>query len=37
VLETFAAFERRNDVLLLVPAIRDRLLLGFRIRYLSGG
>jgi hypothetical protein len=36
-LETFAAFERRNDVLLLVPATRDRLLLGFRIRYLSGG
>lgn len=37
VLETFAAFERRNDVLILVPATRDRLLLGFRIRYLSGG
>jgi hypothetical protein len=37
VLETFAAFERRNDVLLLVPATRDRLLLGFRIRYLGGG
>ena len=37
VLETFAAFERRNDVLLLVPAIRDRLLIGFRIRFLSGG
>jgi hypothetical protein len=32
-LETFAAFERRNDVLLLVPAVRNRLLLGFRIGY----
>jgi hypothetical protein len=31
VLETFAAFERRNDAYLLVPAVRDRLLLGFRI------
>jgi hypothetical protein len=31
VLETFAAFERRNDVFLLVPAVRNRLLLGFRI------
>lgn len=30
-LETFAAFERRNDAYLLVPAVRDRLLLGFRI------
>jgi hypothetical protein len=29
----FAAFERRNDVLLLVPAVRDRLLLGFRVGY----
>jgi hypothetical protein len=32
VLETFAAFERRNDVLLVRPAVRNRLLLGFRIR-----
>jgi hypothetical protein len=31
VLETFAAFERRNDVELLTPAARNRLLLGFRI------
>jgi hypothetical protein len=29
----FAAFERRNDVLLLVPLVKDRLLLGFRILY----
>lgn len=33
VLDLFAAFERRNDVLLLVPAVRNRLLLGFRIGY----
>ncbi len=33
VLETFAAFERRNDVYLLVPAVRNRLLLGFRISH----
>ena len=33
VLETFAAFEHRNDVFLLVPGSRDRLLLGFRIQY----
>jgi hypothetical protein len=32
-LALFAAFERRNDVFLLVPAVRDRLLLGFRIGY----
>ncbi|HVR71624.1 MAG TPA: hypothetical protein VMT87_12350 [Vicinamibacteria bacterium] len=31
VLETFAAFEKRNDVELLTPAVRNRLLLGFRI------
>jgi hypothetical protein len=30
-LELFAAFERRNDVYLLVPAVRNRLLVGFRI------
>lgn len=29
----YAALERRNDVLLLVPAVEDRLLLGFRILY----
>jgi hypothetical protein len=29
----YAAFERRNDVLLLVPLVKDRLLLGFRILY----
>jgi hypothetical protein len=33
VLDLFAAFERRNDVLLLVPAVRNRVLLGFRIGY----
>jgi hypothetical protein len=33
VLDLFAAFERRNDVLLLRPAVRNRLLLGFRIGY----
>ena len=32
VLEAFAAFERRNDVFLLRPGARDRLLLGLRIR-----
>jgi hypothetical protein len=32
-LSLFAAFERRNDVMLLVPEVRDRLLLGFRIGY----
>jgi hypothetical protein len=30
-LDTFAAFERRNDVFVEVPGARDRLLLGFRI------
>jgi len=30
-LDTFAAFERRNDVFVVVPGVRDRLLLGFRI------
>jgi hypothetical protein len=29
----YAAFERRNDVLLLLPLAKDRLLLGFRILY----
>ena len=33
VLDLFAAFERRNDVLLLVPAVKNRLLIGFRIGY----
>jgi hypothetical protein len=31
VFEAFAAFERRNDVDLIVPTVRNRLLLGFRI------
>jgi hypothetical protein len=35
-LETFAAVERRNDVMLLVPAVRTRLLLGFRIGHGGG-
>jgi hypothetical protein len=30
-LDTFVAFERRNDVFVEVPGARDRLLLGFRI------
>ena len=30
-LPVFAAFERRNDVYLLVPPVRDRFLIGFRI------
>ena len=30
-LDTFAAFERRNDVFVETPGARDRLLLGFRI------
>lgn len=30
-LDTFAAFERRNDVFVETPGVRDRLLLGFRI------
>jgi hypothetical protein len=36
VLETFAAFERRNDVFLLVPGARDRALFGLRIRLKEG-
>jgi hypothetical protein len=34
-LDTFAAFEHRNDVYVEVPGTKDRLLLGFRIG-LSG-
>ena len=30
-LDTFAAFERRNDIFVEAPGARDRLLLGFRI------
>ncbi len=30
-LDTFAAFEHRNDVFVEAPGVRDRLLLGFRI------
>lgn len=30
-LDLFAAFERRNDVFVQAPGVRDRLLLGFRI------
>jgi hypothetical protein len=30
-LDTFAAFERRHDVFVEAPGVRDRLLLGFRI------
>jgi hypothetical protein len=33
ILEAFAAFERRNDVYILAPSVRNRLLLGFRIRH----
>jgi hypothetical protein len=33
-LDLFAAFERRNDVLLEVPEARERALIGFRISYL---
>jgi hypothetical protein len=33
VFEAFAAYERRNDVLLLVPSVRDRGLFGIRIRF----
>jgi len=36
VLETFAAYERRNDVFLLVPGARDRALFGARIRLKEG-
>jgi hypothetical protein len=32
-LDTFAAFEHRNDVFLLTPGARDRALFGFRIRF----
>jgi hypothetical protein len=34
-LDTFAAFERRNDVFVETPGVRDRLLLGFRIGLAS--
>jgi hypothetical protein len=34
-LDTFAAFERRNDVFVETPGARDRLLLGFRIGLAS--
>jgi hypothetical protein len=34
-LAVYGAFERRNDVLLLAPAVRNRALLGFRILYSS--
>jgi hypothetical protein len=33
VFEAFAAYERRHDVLLLVPSVRDRGLFGIRIRF----
>jgi hypothetical protein len=33
VFEAFAAYERRNDVLLLVPSVRTRGLFGIRIRF----
>ncbi|HUG53284.1 MAG TPA: hypothetical protein VMR21_06775 [Vicinamibacteria bacterium] len=36
VLEAFTAFERRNDVFLLVPGARDRGLFGVRIRLAAG-
>ena len=36
VLETFVAYERRNDVFLLVPGARDRALFGLRIRLKEG-
>lgn len=36
VLEAFAAYERRNDVFLLVPGARDRALFGLRIRLKEG-
>jgi len=35
-LDTFAAFEHRNDVYVEVPGAKDRLLLGFRIGGLAG-
>ena len=31
ILDVFAAFERRNDVFVHAPGVRDRLLLGFRL------
>jgi hypothetical protein len=31
ILDLFAAFERRNDVFVQAPGVRDRLLLGFRL------
>lgn len=34
-LDLFAAVERRNDVFLEVPGVRERLLIGFRINYLQ--
>jgi hypothetical protein len=36
VFEAFAAYERRNDVLHLVPSVRDRGLFGIRIRFAEG-
>ena len=35
--ETFLAFERRNDVFLQVPGVRSRLLYGLRLDFSSGG
>ena len=35
VLDLFAAVERRNDVFLEVPGVRERMLIGFRINYLQ--
>ena len=36
IFEAFAAYERRNDVFLLVPGARDRALFGIRIRFAEG-
>jgi hypothetical protein len=36
-LETYAAWERRNDVLVVAPGARSRGLFGFRILFNSGG
>lgn len=36
-LDLFAAFEHRNDVFVLAPGVRDRLLLGLRIGVAPGG
>jgi hypothetical protein len=33
VFDAFAAYERRNDVLLLVPSVRTRGLFGIRFRF----